>query len=201
MCGPPSLVNNIGPLLLSQCNRSKNVILLLEHSADLMSEDDVTRAHIFAKAIIHMLSETDRVTVIGLAGTGSTLCTDHGLARATDVHKIRLDRHIDQLIRTRSNDTFRVRVEEIVRGIKDEIVIIHLTNSLKNKAEISNIVESVKNGTEKIVKFKTILIMSEQKPNFDAKDIGKNGSTILLPTQRVLGYEIAKLFAGKNSKN
>lgn len=197
MCGQPSLVNNIGPLLLSQCNRSKNVILLLEHSADFMSKEDVTNAQIFAKAIIHMLSETDRVTVIGLAGTGSTLCTDHGLARATDVHKIRLDRHIDQLSRTWSNDTFRVRVEDIVKEIQGEIVIIHLTKNLENKAVINHIVESVKNGSEKVL-FKTILIDSNQKLSIDMRDIEKNGSIILLPTHRVLGYEIAKLFAGKN---
>ena len=98
MCGPPSLAHNIGPLLLSQCSRSKNVILLLEHGL-FMSDGDITLAQITAKTIIDMLTETDFVNVIGLAGRGSVHCK-HGLMKANDINKFQLARHIDTLTRT-----------------------------------------------------------------------------------------------------
>ena len=197
MCGPPSLVHNIGPLLLSQCNRSKNVILLLEHNAAFMSEEEVTLVQITAKTIVHMLSETDRVTVIGLVGQGSTLCPDQGLARASDIHKIRLDRHIDLLIRSMVNQTFSVDVAGLVKDINGEIVLIHLTNSLKDFSNVKAIADSMKRK-ELIVHFRTILVLSPQQLHVkdEMKNYGANNSVITLPTQHVLGYEIAKLFAG-----
>lgn len=101
MCGPPSLAQNIGPLFLSQCNRSKHVILLLEHGI-FMSEGDVALAQITAKTVIDMLSETDYVTVVGLAGQGSIHCKN-GLMKANEVNKYHLTRHVDTITRTGNN--------------------------------------------------------------------------------------------------
>jgi hypothetical protein len=195
MCGPPSLAHNIGPLLLAQCNRSKNIILLLEHNAAFMSEEDVTLAQITAKTIVHMLSETDRVTVVGLVGGGSSLCPDQGLARATDIHKIRLDRYIDSLIRLAANQTFNLDVGSIVKDITGEVLLIHLTNDLRNLFNVKNIADILK-SKKLTVHSRTILILSRQQPLINIKEFSANGSIITLPTQHVLGYEIARLFAG-----
>ncbi|KAJ8669236.1 hypothetical protein QAD02_000495 [Eretmocerus hayati] len=134
MCGPPSLAHNIGPLLLSQCNRSKNVILLVDHYSGFMSDEDVTHAQIIAKTIVHMLSDTDCVTVIGLAGSGSAMCPEQGLPQATDIHKIRLDEHIDSLDRSSNNQIFKVNVADFVENISGDVILIHLTNNMKDSS-------------------------------------------------------------------
>lgn len=103
MCGPASLAHNVGPLLLSQCDGSKNVILLLEHRM-FMSEGDFALAQVTAKTIVDMLSELDYVTVIGLAGQGSIHCKN-GLMRANDVNKFQLGRHVDSIVRTGTNNS------------------------------------------------------------------------------------------------
>ncbi|XP_014215011.1 VWFA and cache domain-containing protein 1 [Copidosoma floridanum] len=198
MCGPPSLAHNIGPLLLSQCNRSKNIILLLEQNAGFMSEEDETLAQITAKTIVHMLSETDRVTVIGLAAGGGGLCLDQGLPRATDIHKIRLDRHIDSLVRSSANQSFGLDVGKIVRNVEGELVLVHLTNNLNAglHSDVNRIAEAIKNE-RLVVHLRTILILSNQQlQQTSFKEHSNNGSVITLPTQHVLGYEIARLFAG-----
>lgn len=98
ICGPPTLTHNIGALLLSQYCLEKNVILLLEHGT-FMSDSDFALAQVTAKTIIDMLSETDNVTVVGLASTAPLFCKD-GLLKATDINKFQLARYIDGLIRT-----------------------------------------------------------------------------------------------------
>lgn len=102
ICGPPTLAHNIGPLVLSQYCTEKNVILLLEHDT-LMSETDFALTQMAAKTIIDMLSETDNITVVGLANTVPLYCRD-GLLKATDINKFQLARYIDSLIRTGSQD-------------------------------------------------------------------------------------------------
>lgn len=98
ICGPPTLAHIIGSLLLSQYCPEKNVILLLEHGT-FMSESDFALAQIAARTIIDMLSETDNVTVVGLANTTPLFCKD-GLLKATDINKFQLARYIDSLTRT-----------------------------------------------------------------------------------------------------
>lgn len=98
ICGPPTLTHNIGSLLLSQYCPEKNVILLLEHGT-FMSESELALAQITAKTIIDMLSETDNITVVGLANNVPLLCKD-SLLKATDINKFQLTRYIDGLIRT-----------------------------------------------------------------------------------------------------
>lgn len=98
MCGPPTLAYNVGPLLLSQYCHEKNVILLLEHST-FMSESELALVQLTAKTIIDMLSETDNVTIVGLAHTIPLLCKD-SLLKATDINKFQLTRYIDSLTRT-----------------------------------------------------------------------------------------------------
>lgn len=197
MCGPPSLAHNIGPLLLSRCNRSKNVILLLEHGS-FMSEEDVALAQITAKTIVHMLSDSDLVSVIGLAINGSINCHNRTLSRATDIHKIRLDRHIDSLTRFASNETFRWDIVGFLKSLKGEIILLHLTNTLTDLPEMQSIAATVKSNNL-TVHLGTILIMPNQQSKFGQETL-KNGSVILLPTQHVLGYEIAKLFTGETFK-
>lgn len=97
MCGLASLAHNVGPLLLSQCDKPKNVILLLEHGM-FMSEDDFSLAQVTAKTIVEMLSELDHVTVVGLAGHGHIHC-EKELMRANDINKFQLSRHIESLAR------------------------------------------------------------------------------------------------------
>lgn len=98
LCGPPTLAHNIGPLLLSQYCLKKNIILLLDHGISV-SESELALAQMAAKTIIDMLSETDNVTVIGLANIAPLFCKD-GLLKATDINKFQLARHIDGLTRT-----------------------------------------------------------------------------------------------------
>jgi len=98
ICGPPTLAHNIGPLLLSQYCPEKNVILLLEHGT-FVSESELALVQMTAKTIIDMLSETDNVTVVGLANSIPLLCKD-GLLKATDINKFQLARYIDGLTRT-----------------------------------------------------------------------------------------------------
>lgn len=98
LCGPPTLVHNIGSLLLSQFCPEKNVILLLDHGVS-MSESELALAQMAGKTIIDMLSETDNVTVVGLANIAPLFCKD-GLLKATDINKFQLARHIDGLTRT-----------------------------------------------------------------------------------------------------
>lgn len=98
ICGPPTMGHIIGSLLLSQYCPEKNVILLLEHNM-FMSESDLALIQIAARTIIDMLSETDNVTVVGLANAAPLFCKD-GLLKATDINKFQLTRYIDSLIRT-----------------------------------------------------------------------------------------------------
>ncbi|KAL7286208.1 hypothetical protein TKK_0019506 [Trichogramma kaykai] len=195
ICGPPSLAHNIGPLLLAQCNRAKNILLLLEHSSAFMSDKDVSLAQITAKTIVHMLTETDRVTVIGLVGQGSALCPEQGLPQATDIHKIRLDHHIDSMIPILVNQTFSINVAEMVKNITGELTIVHLTNTVTDYSGVNDLVQTIKNDNLKVY-LKTIMIRSNQQVKLEDKDKFSNGSVIVLPTQHVLGYEIAKLFTG-----
>ncbi|XP_001603244.1 VWFA and cache domain-containing protein 1 [Nasonia vitripennis] len=195
MCGPPSLAHNIGPLLLSQCNRSKNVMLLLEQSSEFMSEEDVTLAQITAKTIVHMLTESDRVSVVGLAAGGSALCPEQGLSHVTDVHKIRLDRHVDSLVRSTVNQSFTLDLRPLVKEAKGDLVLIHLTNNMKDLSNVKGIAEGLKRDNLTVHQ-RTILILSNQQPRVNVKEFSANGTVITLPTQHVLGYEIARLFAG-----
>lgn len=64
-----------------------------------MSESDFALAQIAARTIIDMLSETDNVTVVGLANTTPLVCKDD-LLKATDINKFQLARYIDSLTRT-----------------------------------------------------------------------------------------------------
>lgn len=98
ICGPPTMAHIMGSLLLSQYCPEKNVILLLEHGM-FMSESDLALVQIAARTIIDMLSETDNVTVVGLANTAPLFCKD-GLLKVTDINKLQLARYIDSLIRT-----------------------------------------------------------------------------------------------------
>ncbi|XP_066587583.1 VWFA and cache domain-containing protein 1 isoform X2 [Prorops nasuta] len=202
ICGPPTLTHNIGALLLAQCSISKNVILLIEHSS-LMSEGDLTLAQITAKTVIDMLSETDFVTVIGLAGSGSIYCKN-GLLSATDINKYHLTRHIDSLTRIDSNKTLEINLTTLVNNIKGDIVIIHFTNKLESSSKIKQIVDQV-SSINLTAYFRTILILSDQEPFINSKDILKDDTIIALPTHNILGYEIAKLFSGlkclQNTKN
>lgn len=111
MCGPPSLAHNIGPLLLSQCSKSRNVILLMEHGIS-MSEGDVAAAQMAAKAIIDVLGDNDRVTVVGLAGHGYVHCSN-GLIRATDINKYQINRHIDSVIRT--GIKYKIKIQKSIK--------------------------------------------------------------------------------------
>ncbi|XP_012277119.1 VWFA and cache domain-containing protein 1 [Orussus abietinus] len=198
MCGPPSLAHNIGPLLLSQCSRPKKIILLLEHGM-FMSDGDVALAQTMAKTIIDMLSEIDYATVVGLAGRGSILCKDT-LMRATDITKYQLARHIDTITRTDSNQTFSINFGALTKSLSGEVVVIHITNTLKDITNVKDIVNSLSSKTL-VAYLRTILILSDLKPHVNIKESSKNGSIITLPTQNVLGYEIARLFSGLKCTN
>ncbi|XP_015599863.1 VWFA and cache domain-containing protein 1 [Cephus cinctus] len=192
MCGPPSLAHNIGPLLLSRCS-SKNVILLLEHGI-FMSEGDLALAQITAKTVVDMLSETDHVSVVGLVGHGSIHCKE-GLLRATDINKLQLARHIESITRTESNETLSIDFKRLMKNITGEIVVIHLTNTLNSTSNVKNIINTMFSD-KLITHLRTILILSDMKPHSRMKEIYKNDNIITLPTQNVLGYEIARLFSG-----
>ncbi|KAG7208330.1 hypothetical protein KM043_014566 [Ampulex compressa] len=195
MCGPPSLAHNVGPLLLFQCCPKKNVVLLLEHGM-FMSEGDLALAQITAKTIIDMLSETDYVTVVGLSNNGFIHCKD-GLMRATDINKIQLARYIDSITRTDYNHTIDLDDIKLPDTARDEIVFIHLTNNLKTAKSTRQIFDLISSRQVKGY-LKTVLILSDQEPHVNIKQSLNDENTIILPTQNILGYEIAKLFHGLN---
>lgn len=93
ICGPSTMIHNIGPLLLSHYCPQKNIILLLD---TYMSESDLSLAQLTAKTIIDMLSEADNVSVVSLSNSIPVLCKD-GLLKATDINKFQLIRYIDSL--------------------------------------------------------------------------------------------------------
>ncbi|KAK2588046.1 hypothetical protein KPH14_004115 [Odynerus spinipes] len=193
ICGPPSLVHNIGPLLLSKHCSAKNIILLLEHGT-FMSEEDLILIQITAKTIIDMLSEKDYVTAIGLAGNGFVYCKD-SLVKANDINKYQLGRHIDSLARKDSNQTINVDFNSLTQNIKGEIILLHLTNTLKdpsNAQQIFNVISKMQFNTY----WRTILVLSDQGKFISIKSTLKNDSIITLPTQNVLGFEISRLFSG-----
>ncbi|CAL1673299.1 unnamed protein product [Lasius platythorax] len=191
ICGPPTLAHIIGSLLLSQYCPEKNVILLLEHGT-FMSESDFALAQIAARTIIDMLSETDNVTVVGLANTTPLFCKD-GLLKATDINKFQLARYIDSLTRTDSNQTTKIDFRKLTQNLKHEVVIIHLTNKLKDTSNVQRVFEIISERYKTYLK--TILILSDQQPHISVKQPLNNDNIIVLPTQNVLGYEIGKLFS------
>ncbi|XP_053982206.1 VWFA and cache domain-containing protein 1 [Hylaeus volcanicus] len=191
ICGPPSSGHNIGPLLLSQYCPRKNVVLLLEHGA-FMSEGDITLAQITAETIIDMLSQTDRINVIGLSSNNTIHCKD-GLLKATDVNKFQLARYIHSLSRTETNDSIEFNFDKLIQTIKGQVVFVHLTNMLKVTPHITKINDILSSGKANGY-LKTILILSDQEPHSNVKQY--NDSVVILPTQNILGYEISKLFFG-----
>ncbi|XP_072753876.1 VWFA and cache domain-containing protein 1 [Anoplolepis gracilipes] len=190
ICGPPILAHIIGSLLLSQYCPEKNVILLLEHGI-FMSESDLVLAQIAAKTVIDMLSETDNVTVIGLANTAPLFCKD-SLLKATDINKFQLARYVDSLNRTDSNQTTMIDFRKLTQNLRHEVVIIHLTNKLKDTSNVQKIFEIISERLKTYLK--TILILSDQQSHVSVKQ-PLNNDVIILPTQNILGYEIGKLFS------
>ncbi|KAF7414483.1 hypothetical protein HZH68_002972 [Vespula germanica] len=193
ICGPPSLVHNIGPLLLSQHCSAKNIILLLEHGT-FISEEDLILIQITAKTIIDMLSEKDYVTAIGLAGNGFVYCKD-GLVKATDINKYQLGRHIDSLTRRGTNQTINVDLNALTHNIQGEVILLHLTNTLKDPSNAQEIFNKI-SAMQLNAYWRTILVLSDQRKYISIKDTLKNDSIITLPTQNVLGFEISRLFSG-----
>ncbi|XP_012215377.1 VWFA and cache domain-containing protein 1 isoform X2 [Linepithema humile] len=191
LCGPPTLAHNIGPLLLSQYCPEKNVILLLDHGASI-SESELALAQMATKSIIDMLSETDNVTVVGLANIAPLFCKD-GLLKATDINKFQLARHIDGLTRTDSNQTTNVNFKKLTQNLRGEVIIIHITNKFKNTSNVQRILDVILE--EHKAYLKTILIASNDHLYNNIKEFLNSDNIITLPTQNVLGYEIGKLFS------
>ncbi|CAK9828434.1 VWFA and cache domain-containing protein 1 [Anthophora retusa] len=190
MCGPPSAGHNIGPLLLSQYCPRKNVLLMIEHGI-CMSEGDITLAQITAERIIDMLSQTDYVNVIGLSTNNTVHCKD-GLLKATDINKFQLVRFIYSLTRTETNSTVDFEFNKLLQHIKGEVVFIHLTNTLKQASHLKKIRNMISAGKIKGY-LRTVLILSDQESHSNTKEY--SDSIVTLPTQNILGYEIAKLFS------
>ncbi|GAB1860644.1 VWFA and cache domain-containing protein 1 [Camponotus japonicus] len=191
ICGPPKMGHIIGSLLLSQYCPEKNVILLLEHNM-FMSESDLALIQIAARTIIDMLSETDNVTVVGLANAAPLFCKD-GLLKATDINKFQLTRYIDSLIRTDSNQTTKIDFRKLTQNLRHEVIIIYLTNEVKGISHVERIFEII---SERLTThLKTILILPNQHPYISDTQFLENDHIIVLPTQNVLGYKIGKLFS------
>ncbi|EZA55990.1 VWFA and cache domain-containing protein [Ooceraea biroi] len=191
ICGPPTLAHNVGPLWLSQYCSEKNVVLLLDHGTS-MSESDLSLAQITAKAVIDMLSEKDNVAVVGLSNTAPLFCKD-GLLKATDINKFQLARYIDGLIRTDLNQTTKVDFKSLTQDLKNEVIVIHLTNKVENVSNVHEISEIISRNVKTYLK--TILILTDQQSHNNAKYPLNDDNFLILPTQNVLGYEIAKLFS------
>ncbi|XP_046425464.1 VWFA and cache domain-containing protein CG16868 [Neodiprion fabricii] len=193
ICGPPSLSQNTGLLLLSRCKNPKKVLLLIEHGI-FISEKDAGLAQLTAKTLLDMLSDKDYIGVVGLTGHGSTHCPDH-LLRATDVNKIQLTRHIDTIIRFGSNQSLNLDIKSLTTNLTGEIILIHLTNTLKDISNIKHVRSII--STEQLIPYLcTILILSDLKLKLDIKEVAGNETIVTLPTQNVLSFELAKLFSG-----
>ncbi|KAG5317114.1 CAHD1 protein, partial [Acromyrmex heyeri] len=188
MCGPPTLAYNVGPLLLSQYCHEKNVILLLEHGT-FMSESELTLVQLTAKTIIDMLSETDNVTIVGLAHTTPLLCKD-SLLKATDINKFQLIRYIDSLTRIDSNEVMKIDFIKLTQNLRGEVLILHLTNKLQNTSNAQRIFEII---SEQFKAYLKTIIVTDQQASTVIKKL--NDSIVIFPMQNVLGYEIGKLFS------
>ncbi|XP_046837698.1 VWFA and cache domain-containing protein 1 [Vespa crabro] len=193
ICGPPSLVHNIGPLLLSQHCSAKNIILLLEHGT-FISEEELILIQITAKTVIDMLSEKDYVTAIGLAGNGFVYCKD-GLVKATDINKYQLGRHIDSLTKKGTNQTINIDLKVLTQNLQGEVILLHLTNTLQDPSNAYEIFNKI-SAMQLNAYWRTILVLSDHGKYISIKDTLKNDSIITLPTQNVLGFEISRLFSG-----
>ncbi|XP_057341737.1 VWFA and cache domain-containing protein 1 [Microplitis mediator] len=192
ICGQAGPVRNIGSLFLSQCDKPRNVIVLLENGM-FMSEEDIALARATARTIVDMLSDGDLITVIGLADKSSIYCTDT-LVKATDVNKYQLIRRIDSIVRLDANESSSVDFKFITKSLHDDIVIVHITNTFKDLSNVKNIVNIIASNKLKVY-FRTALIVSDLKPSVNVEETFINESTATLPTNNPLGYDIARLFA------
>ncbi|XP_074098201.1 VWFA and cache domain-containing protein 1 [Cotesia typhae] len=192
ICGQAGPVRNIGSLFLSQCDKPRNVIVLLENGI-FMSEDDIALARATARTIVDMLSDTDLITVIGLANKTSLFCTD-ALIKATDVNKYQLIRLIDSIVRLDANESLSIDFKSMTKNLRDDVVIVHITNTFKDLSNVKNIVNTIASNKLKVY-FRTALIVSDLKPTVNVEETFINESTATLPTNNPLGYDVARLFA------
>lgn len=192
ICGQAGPVRNVGSLFLSQCDKPKNVIVLMEHGA-FMSEEDITLARATAKTIVDMLSDSDSVTIIGLAGRGFVHCKN-GLVKSTDVNKFQLIRRIDATTRSDSNESLSVDFDGLTRNVTGNVVVVHVTNTLGDISNVTRIVETI-SSKQVTVHLRTVLILSDLKPHVAVEETSVNSSIITLPTNNILGYDIARLFS------
>ncbi|XP_011314621.1 VWFA and cache domain-containing protein 1 [Fopius arisanus] len=192
ICGQAGPVRNIGSLFLSQCDRPKNVIVLMEHGT-FMSDEDISLARATAKTIVDMLSDSDSVTIIGLAGRGFVHCKN-GLVKSTDVNKFQLIRRIDATMRTDSNESLILDLDRLTQNVSGNVVVVHVTNTLKDISNVTKIVKTI-SSKHVTVHLRTVLILSNLKPHVAVEETSVNSSIITLPTHNILGYDIARLFS------
>lgn len=192
ICGQAGPVRNIGSLFLSQCDKPRNVIVLMEHGI-FMSEDDIALARAIAKTIVDMLSDNDSITVVGLADQSFLYCKN-GLVKATDINKFQLIRRIDAIARIDKNITTAIDFKALTQNLIDDAIIVHITNTLKDVSDVDNIVKII--STNQLnVHLRRALILSDLKPRVSVQETFINESIATLPTNNPLGYDIARLFA------
>ncbi|XP_034936002.1 VWFA and cache domain-containing protein 1 [Chelonus insularis] len=191
ICGQAGPVRNIGSLFLSQCNKSRNVIVLMEHGS-FMSEEDIALARASAKTMVDMLSDLDLIAFVNLADQGAIYCKDN-LLKATDVNKYQLIRKIDSAPRIDvENESIDFKI--LTKNLNGNVVVVHITNMLKDVSNVENIVKSI-SSNNLTVYFRTALILSDLKPSVNVEETFINETTATLPTNNPLGYDIARLFA------
>lgn len=191
ICGPSETVHNIGSLFLSQCNKPKNIIILMEHGR-FMSDNDIVLARKTAKKIVDMLNDYDLITIIGLAGRDFVYCKN-GLIKPTDINKLKLFNFIDNTQRIISNETFNIDLNELLKNLNDDIFIIHVTNTLDDKKNVNTIKNTIEMNNIK-VHLRTVLILSDDDNNNYYYD-NYDDSIITVPSKNILGYDIAGLLS------
>ncbi|KAK0095373.1 hypothetical protein PV326_008544 [Microctonus aethiopoides] len=199
ICGQAGPIRNIVSILLNHCDKRRNVIILMEHGT-FMSDEDIILARATAKTIVEMLSDTDLITFIGLSDETTVYCKD-SLVPATDPNKYELIRRIDATIRTDTNQSIAINFKALTDDlIDDDVVIVHVTNTLKDVSNVENIVKLI-SSNKLTVHLRTALILSDLKPVVNVEETFINESIATLPTNNPLGYDIARLFANIKCEN
>lgn len=85
---------------------------------------------------------------------------------------------------------------KLTQNVTGEIVLIHVTNILENV--LVKMIATKIASTGLITHVRSVLILSNMHPYNHHNNIPKDDTVIILPTQNVLGYEIAKLFSHMN---
>ncbi|XP_044016065.1 VWFA and cache domain-containing protein 1 [Aphidius gifuensis] len=188
ICGPSETLHNIG-LFIPQCNKPKNIIILIDHGS-FMTDHDIALVRNTSKAIVNMLSDYDSITIIGLARHAFVHCKS-GLIKSIDINKFKLFNCIDNIQRIIPKETFNIDLNELPKNLTDNNFIFHIIISLDDKTNVDKIKNIIEEKNIK-VHLRTVLILLDDV-NYDLDN--HDDSMITIPSKNLLEYDIASLLS------